>query len=103
MHCSASHIVLIMVPLLRAVFSHLVSRKVEIAGITVHPDERWTRQMARNVTMEEDAAPFGTVAIPRMIATPSTPILPSDHRVRSNRSRCLAAGRQSHSSDESAA
>ncbi len=52
MHCSASHIVLIMVPLLRAVFSHLVSRKVEIAGITVHPDERWTRQMARNVTME---------------------------------------------------
>jgi hypothetical protein len=26
---------------------------VDIAGITVHPDERWMRQIARNVTMEE--------------------------------------------------
>jgi hypothetical protein len=28
------------------------SRRVDIAGITVHPDERWMQQMARNVTME---------------------------------------------------
>jgi putative transposase len=28
------------------------SRRVDIAGITVHPDEPWMQQMARNVTME---------------------------------------------------
>ena len=31
---------------------HLESRKVDIAGITVHPNEQWMRQMARNATME---------------------------------------------------
>jgi transposase InsO family protein len=34
-------------------FIHLDSRTVEIAGITVHPHERWMQQIARNVTMEE--------------------------------------------------
>lgn len=33
-------------------FFHLESRRVDIAGITMHPDEAWTRQIARNVTME---------------------------------------------------
>jgi putative transposase len=33
-------------------FIHLESRRVDIGGITVHPDERWMQQMARNVTME---------------------------------------------------
>src|SRR6202521_2578210 len=33
-------------------FIHLESRKVDIAGITVHPNERWMQQIARNVTME---------------------------------------------------
>jgi hypothetical protein len=33
-------------------FIHLESRRVDIAGITVHPDERWMQQMARNVTIE---------------------------------------------------
>ena len=33
-------------------FIHLESRRVEVAGITVHPDEPWMQQMARNVTME---------------------------------------------------
>ena len=33
-------------------FIHLESRRVDIAGITVRPDERWMKQMARNVTME---------------------------------------------------
>jgi transposase InsO family protein len=33
-------------------FIHLESRKVNIAGITVHLNERWMQQMARNVTME---------------------------------------------------
>ena len=33
-------------------FIHLDSRKVEIAGITGQPDERWMKQMARNVAME---------------------------------------------------
>jgi putative transposase len=33
-------------------FIHLESRKVDIAGITVHPNDRWMEQMARNVTMD---------------------------------------------------
>ena len=31
---------------------HLESRRVDIAGITVQPDEPWMKQIARNVTME---------------------------------------------------
>ena len=34
-------------------FIHLASRKVHVAGITPHPDERWMVQVARNLTMEE--------------------------------------------------
>src|SRR6202790_4109183 len=34
------------------VFIHLESRKVEIAGITVHPNEQWMQQIARSATME---------------------------------------------------
>jgi putative transposase len=33
-------------------FIHLESRRVDIAGITIHPGELWMRQIARNVTME---------------------------------------------------
>jgi putative transposase len=33
-------------------FIHLESRRVDIAGITVHPDGRWMKQIARNATME---------------------------------------------------
>src|ERR1700686_4282890 len=33
-------------------FIHLESRRVDIAEITVHPDEPWMHQIARNVTME---------------------------------------------------
>ena len=33
-------------------FIHLESRRVDIAGITIHPDEPWMKQIARNVTME---------------------------------------------------
>jgi putative transposase len=33
-------------------FIHLESRRVDIAGITVHPDEPWMKQIARNVTLE---------------------------------------------------
>jgi putative transposase len=32
-------------------FIHLESRKVYVAGVTPHPDERWMIQIARNVTM----------------------------------------------------
>ncbi len=34
-------------------FIHIETRKVVIAGITQHPNERWMQQMARNVTMDE--------------------------------------------------
>ncbi len=33
-------------------FIHLERRRVDIAGITVHPDEPWMKQIARNATME---------------------------------------------------
>ena len=33
-------------------FIHLESRRVDIAGITTHPNEPWMKQIARNVTME---------------------------------------------------
>ncbi len=34
-------------------FIHLDSRRVEVSGITPHPNERWMTQIARNVTMDE--------------------------------------------------
>ena len=34
-------------------FIHFDSRRVEIAGITPHPNEAWMKQIARNVTMDE--------------------------------------------------
>jgi putative transposase len=75
-------------------FIHLESRKVDIAGITVHPNEQWIQQMARNATWR-DAAPFETVAISCMIATRSTPS-PSERsssQVRSRRFPCLHEAR----------
>jgi len=40
-------------------FIHLESRRVDIAGITVHPNEAWMKQMARNATMDECGALLG--------------------------------------------
>jgi putative transposase len=40
-------------------FIHLESRRVVIAGITVHPNEAWMKQMARNATMDEYGALLG--------------------------------------------
>src|ERR1700738_819746 len=37
-------------------FVHLESRRVDIAGITVHPDEAWMKQIARNTTMDDCGA-----------------------------------------------
>jgi transposase InsO family protein len=34
-------------------FIHLASRKVHVAGMTPHPDERWMARSARNVTMAD--------------------------------------------------
>jgi putative transposase len=34
-------------------FIHLGSRRVQVAGVTPHPNEAWMVQVARNVTMEE--------------------------------------------------
>jgi putative transposase len=33
-------------------FIHLESRRVDVAGITAHPDEPWVEQIARNATMD---------------------------------------------------
>lgn len=40
-------------------FIHLGSRRVAIAGVTVHPNEAWMQQMARNATMDEHGALLG--------------------------------------------
>jgi hypothetical protein len=37
-------------------FIHLESRRVYIAGMTVHPNEPWMKQIARNVTMDDCGA-----------------------------------------------
>src|SRR5262245_15515687 len=34
-------------------FIHLTSRKIHVAGVTPHPDQRWMEQIARNVTMAD--------------------------------------------------
>jgi putative transposase len=34
-------------------FSHLESRKVEVSGITQHPNERWMNQIARNMATDK--------------------------------------------------
>lgn len=34
-------------------FIHLESRRIEVAGVTPHPNEAWMKQIARNVTMDE--------------------------------------------------
>jgi len=34
-------------------FIHLGSRRVQVAGVTPHPNETWMVQVARNITMEE--------------------------------------------------
>jgi transposase InsO family protein len=34
-------------------FIHLESRRVDVAGITVHPNEPWMKQIARNATMDD--------------------------------------------------
>jgi putative transposase len=53
-------------------FIHLASRRVDIAGIAVHPDEPWMKQIARNVTMEE----YGNVLLfPRdTVVHPKRPV-----------------------------
>jgi transposase InsO family protein len=34
-------------------FIHIASRKVHVAGCTIHPNEAWMKQIARNLTMED--------------------------------------------------
>jgi putative transposase len=34
-------------------FIHLETREVNLAGFTLHPDQKWMEQQARNMTMEE--------------------------------------------------
>jgi putative transposase len=40
-------------------FIHLESRRVTVAGITVHPNDAWMKQVARNATMDEYGALLG--------------------------------------------
>ena len=74
-------------------FIHLESRRVDIAGITVHPDERWMQQIARNVTMEGCGALRDCRYLLHDRDTQVHPVLPGDHRFRSSRA-AHAAGVQ---------
>jgi hypothetical protein len=66
-------------------FIHLESRRVDIAGITVHPDESWMQQMARNVTMQGMRCPSGPPLSPARSRHQVHPVLQSDHCVRPGR------------------
>ncbi len=37
----------------------LSARRVHFAGITIHPDEAWMKQVARNLTAADDGFPCG--------------------------------------------
>ena len=66
-------------------FIHLESRRLDIAGITVHPDERWMQQIARNVTMEGCGALRNCRYLLARSRRQVHPVVPSDHCVRSGR------------------
>jgi putative transposase len=66
-------------------FIRLESRRVDIAGITVHPDVPWMRQIARNVTMEGCGALRDCRYLLHDRDTKYSHFLPGDHRVRSGR------------------
>jgi putative transposase len=55
-------------------FIHLESRRVDVAGITAHPDEPWMEQIARNVTMDGWVS-YVAVAISCMTVTRSILLL----------------------------
>jgi hypothetical protein len=73
-------------------FIHLESRRVDIAGITVHPDEPWMKQIARNVTMEGSGALRDCRYLLHDRDTKFT-VVPRHHCVRSSGTAC-AAGAQ---------
>jgi putative transposase len=66
-------------------FIHLESRRLDIAGITVHSDEAWMKQIARNATMEDCSAPRGLSLSPARSRHEIHPVLPRHHCVRSGR------------------
>jgi putative transposase len=77
-------------------FINLESRQVEIAGITVHPDElwMWMKQMARNVTMEGcDILRDCHYLLHDRDTKYTRSFRASLRRVRLNRLRCLPAVR----------
>ena len=71
-------------------FIHLESRRVDIGGITVHPDERWMQQIARNVTMEGCGALRDCRYLLHDRDTQVQPVLPSDHCIRQGRTAGVA-------------
>jgi len=68
-------------------FIHLMSRRVDIAGLTVHPNEAWMKQIARNAIME-DCGVLRDCRISCTITTPSSHDRsePSLRQMGSNRS-----------------
>ncbi len=52
-------------------FIHLESRRIEVAGITPHPNESWMKQIARNVTMDQwEISAVGSRSTSRILIGP---------------------------------
>jgi hypothetical protein len=64
-------------------FIHLESRRLDIAGITIHPDEPWMRQIARNVTIEGMRHPARLSLSPARSGHQIHPVIPGYYCVRS--------------------
>ena len=64
-------------------FIHLESRRVDVAGITVHPDEPWMKQMARNATHGGMRRAAGLSLSPARSGHEIHPVVPRHHCVRS--------------------
>ena len=70
-------------------FIHLESRRVDIAGITDHPNEQWMQQMARNATMKGWGASATDVVSMPIQKSPDAKTLAGD---RCDRPASLAPG-----------
>ena len=74
-------------------FIHLESRRIYLAGITVHPNEAWMKQIARNATMDDWCAAELSLS-PARSRHQVHAVVPGHHCIRWGRT-ARAAGAQS--------
>ena len=64
-------------------FIYLESRRVYVAGITVHPNELWMKQIARNATMDDCGALRDCGFLPTRSGHEIHPVVPRNRHLRS--------------------